>query len=268
MTVSGYLQAQTNAPDSSNIINDVVIQEKAEVDVDEEKVPLNLKLDVSNLVNIDNRITWASIDELIPREKDEYGYIDLKLANPVLSKIRPAPVKIFRAQFSNVARWQLDITTTEGSVFRTLSGQGNPPKKIEWDGRSSSSQLLGAGSTYSYRLTAFDKAGNKRTFPGKSFSVSAFYVKDGERLLIGISGSELFSEDTFGLTPAAREYAQEAAGLIRYFSRANDVAIETDLSNVEEFLALLSKELIIDEQSLHRLPSSKKLEDSILIHVK
>ncbi|MCG8607367.1 hypothetical protein MJD09_20595 [bacterium] len=268
MTVPSNLLAQSNGPDSSNVIDDVVIQEKAEVVVEEEKIPLNLKLDFSNLVKIDDRITWASLDELIARDTEELDYIDLKLANPALSKIRPAPVKIFHAQFRNVARWQLDITTTEGLVFRTLTGDGTPPKRIEWDGLSNTHELLRAGDTYSYRLTAFDKAGNKRTFPGKSFSVPAFYVKDGERLFIGISGAVLFSEETFGLTDAARDYAQEAAGLIRYSSRTNDIAIETNLPNVEEFLGLLSEELNIDRERFHRLPPSNKLDASILIHVK
>lgn len=263
------VMAQQESADNSNVLNDVVIQEKFEAQYEEEKLPFDMELDFSEVVNIDLSLGWDSIDAI--QDLDGYSLnnqLPLQLSSPELAMIQPVPLKIFHTQFEQVSRWQLNITASNGGLFRTIAGDGNPPKEIAWDGKSNAGDPLIAGENYAYNFTAVDKAGNKKTFPGSSFSVPAFYILLDDGLLIGLDSSRLFATDRTRLLPQAERYAREIAGLIRYYSRDGGVAINSNISDWDSFLEILSDELMVNDDFFTRTHRGAQHDNSLKIFVK
>lgn len=261
--------AQQESADSSNVLNDVVIHEKFEAQHEEEKLPFDMELDFSEVVNIDLSLGWDSIDAIQnPDGSHLNNELPLQLSSPELAVIQPAPVKVFHTQFEQVSRWQLNITASNGGLFRTIAGEGNPPAEIAWDGKSNSGDPLIAGENYAYNFTAVDKAGNKKTFPGSSFSVPAFYILLDGGLLIGLDSSRLFTTDRIRLLPQAKRYAREIAGLIRYYSRDEGVTINSNIPDWDSFLEILSDELMVNDDFFTRMHHGVQHDNSLKIYIK
>ena len=49
--------------------------------------------------------------------------------------------------------WALEITDPKGNLFRTISGSGNLPASIDWDGRSESGEVVVSRNVYKAKLT-------------------------------------------------------------------------------------------------------------------
>lgn len=257
---------QDNSGDKDeNVLDDIVIQETYETEFEEEKPALNLTLDFSDVVSIKERTSWKSLDQT-----DELGQQilpNLHLSHPELANIPPAPVKDFHITMANIGRWELSITARDGSVFRKISGEGNPPQQLEWDGRSDQGRPLLAGHQYAYRMTAVDKAGNRGTFPGQSFAIPAFYLQYEDTVRVGLAGSVLFAADGLGLTPAAEKYAREVATLIRHFARQPRVAVFGHHRYLETFLEIIRSDLIVEEGYFQRIEGRRANSESILFEI-
>lgn len=248
--------AQHESADTSNVLDDVVIQEAFESEFKEEKIPFDIDLDFSHVVKLDLSLNWDSFDEVQdPKSFVLQSDLPLRLSSPELTGIQPAPVKIFRPNFKQLSRWQLDISESNGEVFRTMAGQGNPPQEIAWDGKSNAGEPLIAGEDYAYSFTAVDKAGNKKTFPGSTFSVPAFYIFHDDGLLIGVDTSELFDREGTQLAAQAERYAREIAGLVRHYSQDGGLFFESDAPFVDHFLAILADDLFLDEDDFMKMNS-------------
>jgi hypothetical protein len=227
-----------------------------------------LENDFSDLVQMKDDLTWRSLDSITNAgDGPDADWLDLRISAPQLASIRPAPVKTFHTQFKKIQRWQLDITASDGSLFRTISGKGSPPSQINWDGKGDNGETLLAGDNYAYTFTAVDKAGNKRTFPGETFSVPAFYLFEDDKLLIGVAGSELFANDILGLKPQTKQYAKEIASLIRYFSKEGQIAVASTNKMAEDFLTLLAEELVCDVAFFSRQQSRPSSASGLKIFV-
>ena len=263
-----YGLAQGQEADSSSVLNDVVVQETYEADFEEEKFPIHINIDFSNVVEISERVNWKSIDvKQKPIEESSSNIMKMQLSSPEFAGIRPAPVKIFKVKIKNLDRWQLDITSSDGSLFRSIIGKGTPPGKITWDGKSNTGDPLVAGHTYAYGFTAVDKAGNKKTFTGRSFSVPAFYLQQGDTLLIGLAGSILFTSDGIRLKPAAEQFAHEVASLIRYFSNQGKISVAGQNPNTSKFLNLVAKDLVVDESIFRRSNTGQANANCLIFHI-
>ncbi len=70
------------------------------------------------------------------------------------------------------ANWLLEIRDSEASVIRSISGTGNIPERIEWDGRTDRDELLKGGMVYFYQITASFENGMATTSPRKIFGVT------------------------------------------------------------------------------------------------
>ena len=235
--------------DTTQTINDVVIQETYESDWSEEKLPINIDLSYAEVVNIPERINWASVDKENSISKEEkWDNYSFKFSSPEFVNIYPEPVKTFNAQFKNLSSWKLDIITSNGKLFKSIEGEGNPSETITWDGKSNDDEKITPGLNYSYSFTAIDKAGNKRVFPGQTFSVPAVYLMDNESVWIGIAEDKLFSNDGFGLLNQAEDYCKEVASLIRYYSKKGKISIGCSHANGKDFIKLLEKCLSQNEK--------------------
>ena len=113
-----------------------------------------------------------------------------------LQNILTKPVKIFQAEFTDLSYWNLEILSSDGMIFKTITGKGNPPQTISWDGMGENNDILSTGQQYMYRFIAVDEAGNKRTYPGHPFSEPAVFLQLEDKICISIAESTLFSADS------------------------------------------------------------------------
>ncbi len=216
----GFAQDSTT---TGRAIDDVVVKETYQAELEEEKLPVYLKTDFSDLIRVPDNISWATIKSTSGNSNISGGwdFFRFKLAPPEIANIHPQPVKVFQVNFKGLMNWRLDITESNGDLFRSISGEGNPPESIPWDGLGDSEALMMPGHVYSYSFTAVDKAGNKRTFPGQMFSVSAVFFRDSSSVRVRVAGSQLFSADGGGLLPQASNYVREIAGLYHSYTKKN-----------------------------------------------
>ena len=75
LPLSGFAQQK---PDSSNVLDDVTVKESFESGFIEEKLPLQLKLDLSNVVQIKERVHWSSVDPTSDQNAGSGAILDLQ----------------------------------------------------------------------------------------------------------------------------------------------------------------------------------------------
>jgi hypothetical protein len=233
-----------NEPQAENkTLDDVVIKETYEAGTEEEKLPVVLKSDFTNLVEVKERISWASVPWSTGKLDPNFHLFECRISSPEFAEIIPEPAKVIHVSFEDLARWKLDIFASDGGVFFSVNGEGDPPKSIEWNGRGDSGDPLTPGEQYSYSFTATDRAGNRRTFPGEAFSVPAIYLTTEKGLWVGLSYSVLFSPNGYGLLGAAEDYSTELANLVYYYSNEGNIKIQSQHPDTEKFLELLANKL-------------------------
>jgi hypothetical protein len=248
--------SQNPSDEENKSINDVVIKETYETGTEEEKLPIQLKSDFTNLVEIQERIQWSSVPLTFSGEYSTFNLFEFKTSEPDLVGIMPEPAKVFHVTFNDLASWRLNIFASDGSNFRTLSGEGNPPSAIVWDGRGDSGAHLIPGQQYSYSFTAVDKAGNRRTFPGESFSVPAIFLKNNEDVWIGLSNDLLFSPNGYGLLKSAEKFSSELVNFIYYYANKGKIKIQSGHPDTEKFIELLAKKLGKDVNFFKKVSNS------------
>lgn len=260
--------SQQTGRDSSQVLEDVIVEESYEAEFQEDKLPAPINVDFGKIVQVPKLIHWAGIDDqdLIPRDPAE-NFPGLEISSPALANIRPAPIKVFHTQFKNLAYWQLEVHKSDGSLFKSFSGEKSPPEFIPWDGQGDASGHLIPGRNYSYDFTAINKAGNKRVFPGKTFSVPAFYLRDENGITVAIAMSELVSEDGLKLESSADEYALEIAGLFRYFSNNEYISIRASHPTSDEFVGLVANHIRVDKSKINRISQGEESQDHMLIRL-
>ena len=254
-----------NASEAKNqTLDDVVIKETYEVGTEEEKMPIILKSDFTNLVEIRERINWSSVP-WSTGNFSEFQLFDCRTSSPELVEINPEPAKVFHVDFKDIARWKFDIITSDGTIFCSLNGEGNPPKSIQWDGRGNYGDPLTPGEQYSYSFTATDKAGNRRSFPGESFSVPALYLTNDEGVWIGLSYALLFSPNGYGLSSTAESYSNEIANLIYYYASEGAIKIQSQHPDTEKFLEILAKKIGQDVSYFQQMNDTKPQKNCFLM---
>jgi hypothetical protein len=113
------------------------------------------------------------------------------LPRPWLDRFASGEIVHFHPALEGVEHWQLTIANSQGQTVASFQGDGNPPKKIGWDGLSLDGVPMPPGLTYSYVLEAFDRAGNKRNFVGEGFDLPPYRQKMPDGFIMLFSGCEL-----------------------------------------------------------------------------
>jgi hypothetical protein len=116
--------------------------------------------------------------------------------HPWMQAFQHGNVARFRPALDNVARWSLNVASPTGDTVARFAGDGKPPKEIAWDGRTTDGELAPPGYTYSYVLEAYDKAGNKRTFVGEGFELSAYRVETADGVVLMIAGDDVTTNES------------------------------------------------------------------------
>lgn len=266
--LASNLPAQETETGQQKSLDDIVVKEKFQIGSEEEKLPVVLKADFSNLVEIEERINWSSVAWHFEGEKPGFETFSSKLSSPELTGVSPQPAKVFTVNFEELASWKMDIFTSDGQKFRTLSGEGNPPESIPWDGLSDDNTPLIPGESYAYSFTAIDRAGNKRTLPGPSFSVPALCLKDNGSVWVGLSYATIFSPGGFGLTRQADDFAEEIVNCIYYFSDEGSVSVSSNNPLTDQFLEMVAKKLGQDVNIFQKEQDAAYKDKCLVVRIK
>jgi outer membrane protein OmpA-like peptidoglycan-associated protein len=93
--------------------------------------------------------------------------------------------------------------STEDNLFVRLSGSGEPPEHLTWDGRSNiNGELVQSASDYAWTFTATDNAGNESSLQGV-IPVDILVIRDGDKLRVQVPSIEFGANSaTFDGLPA------------------------------------------------------------------
>ena len=208
------------------VFKSLTVEGEDRVHIDFARPELKLDLDLDKAPGLD----WGSAADVLNRTASDLQtpLVELSakqsipyVARPWLSDFATGPVARFHPDAQGVERWKLVVVDSKGTAVMTFSGKGDPPREIDWDGRSSDGTPVTPGRTYSYVFEAHDKAGNKRNVVGQGFAVSAYRIDapDGPTLLF--SATELRTATGASIVPAASGDAAAAPILLEAASWLN-----------------------------------------------
>jgi hypothetical protein len=101
------------------------------------------------------------------------------------------PLGCFRPALTRVVQWKLLVVNARAESVAVFQGEGDPPREIAWDGRSSNGSPVLPGASYSYVFVARDRAGNTRHFVGEGFRVDTFRYDTPQGPTLVFAGAEL-----------------------------------------------------------------------------
>ncbi|HYR51670.1 MAG TPA: hypothetical protein VET83_03550 [Candidatus Dormibacteraeota bacterium] len=170
------------------------------LDLDPEQVPGLTRGTALDVLNRTRPELSTPLIALSSQERSPY------VAKPWLRKFATGPVAVFRPAVTGAVRWRLLVADSRGQTVASFDGTGDPPKEIAWDGRTKSGALVTPGLTYSYVFEAHDRAGNKRSFVGQGFDVSAYRSDTPAGAMLAMSGRDLVPAENGGTSygPSSR----------------------------------------------------------------
>jgi outer membrane protein OmpA-like peptidoglycan-associated protein len=87
---------------------------------------------------------------------------------------------------SGIGNWRFDIREPQtNKLFQTWSGRGEPPEKIDWNGKNPGGELVQSASDYHYAFTASDTLGNTSVREGL-IPVDVLVIREGDILRIRV----------------------------------------------------------------------------------
>jgi outer membrane protein OmpA-like peptidoglycan-associated protein len=88
---------------------------------------------------------------------------------------------------SPIGNWHIEIREPQPPylLFSEWSGEGEPPAKFSWDGRSASGELVQSASDYPFTLTVADSLGNTSVYEGE-IGVDVLVIREGDILRVQV----------------------------------------------------------------------------------
>ncbi|MDX1815576.1 MAG: OmpA family protein, partial [Thermodesulfobacteriota bacterium] len=127
-----------------------------------------------------------------------------RLAGPVRFLVDIAPTDAPK-------EWRLEILDAQGQVVRSLSGEGNPPNEILWDGRTEDDRLVDGGELYQYRMTVAYEDGSRSRSARRIFGVNRTSA-----ISLRLTGSA-FGFNSAALSERARKALSRVAETLRKY---------------------------------------------------
>ena len=93
--------------------------------------------------------------------KQEAVKVQPQIADVKSGTVKQAVFDIKPAARTDIKNWTLDITDTHGTVLKTFSGKGVPPRQIVWDGKDESGNVVSHGIFANYSLRTVDVRGQQ-----------------------------------------------------------------------------------------------------------
>jgi hypothetical protein len=193
-------------------LKSLTIEAENRVQIDFARPELRINLDPATAPGLE----WGSSHDILDRTLPDFafplvaasvGVPSPYLSRPWLGGFRSGTIARFSPQLEGVERWQLVIADSGGRVVRNFSGKGKPPETLEWDGKDDAGVPSPPGPTYSFVLTAFDRAGNERNFNGDAFQLPPYRVGGARNPQVLFAGDQLGRAEPGGPRALVREIA-------------------------------------------------------------
>lgn len=110
-------------------------------------------------------------------------------------------LRLSAASIDAIRDWELRVLDPAGNTFRTWSGEGEPPRFIDWSGEAADGELVQPASVYRAELSVTDVNDNTGTAE-TSLPVDVLVFRDEQgRVLINVPSIHFagFSSDLFGV---------------------------------------------------------------------
>lgn len=231
--------------EEGTVFRTLTIEGEDRIHIAVERPSLRLALDPERAPGLD----WGTARDVLDRTtpdlvapllassaRDASPYV----AHPWLDRFSQGAVARFRPAVTGVERWKLTVVNARGEAVATYSGKGEPPREIEWNGRSASGATAMPGVTYSYVFEAFDRAGNRRNIVGDGFRVSSFRFEGSDGPALVFAAREL-SAGTAGPAVTPPIVVEAATVLNQSALVARPVRVEVTSRSLEEAQTLASR---------------------------
>jgi len=182
--------------DEGTVFRTLTVEGEDRIHIEVERPVLRLDVDPTQAPGLDRGTVRDVLDRTTPDLESPLRSSTARdaspwVAHPWLSHFPDGAVARFRPAVTNVARWRLLVVNARAESVAVFRGEGNPPREIAWDGRSTDGTPVLPGASYSYLFEARDKAGNKRNFVGEGFRVNTFRYDTPEGPTLVFAASEL-----------------------------------------------------------------------------
>ncbi|MDR0449998.1 MAG: OmpA family protein [Treponema sp.] len=98
---------------------------------------------------------------------------------------------------SGIGDWRFEIREPQTDrIFQSWNGRGEPPEKIDWDGKNPGGELVESASDYRYTFTVSDSLGNTKVREGL-IPVDVLVIREGDILRIRVP-SIMFGPNSAG----------------------------------------------------------------------
>lgn len=183
--------------------------------------------------------------------EEENARIEIESSDPVIlspwvrvftQRVATPPELVFRpavrAGDAPLARWQLDITQSDGTVWRSFSSSGAPPESIRWDWRSSSGELPSLPISLRYSFFASDTAAHSTGTGERIIPITYNVSRDTLHYLAGDSTIEsysllLFDYDSASVSQSDGPLLEAIAGAIRPGAKVTVIGYTDSLGDAD-----------------------------------
>jgi len=131
----------------------LTVEGEDRVHVEVERPPLALDLDPDKVPGLESGTAADVLNRVAPDLTTAYLATSANqptpyVAHPWLSQFATGAVARFEPNVKDVDRWKLMVADSKGQVVKTFEGKGDPPKQVQWDGRSQNGMPVTPGLTY------------------------------------------------------------------------------------------------------------------------
>jgi hypothetical protein len=202
-------------------IGEEVIKGETEVKIEDMKPYFAPEIDPFSPVNsllapesyvLDDAL-YRSVDSMtIPQYFAHSSYLRI----PTERNFIYGDMMVFLPAFEHrVATWDLEVSNSLGETVRRLSGKGQPPAVITWDGKTDSGAPIAPGEVYSFTFNAYDAQGNQTRIPGTPQRVNGLVQEIGGEWVVSIAADQIFADGGAQLLERATPRLDEAANVVK-----------------------------------------------------
>jgi hypothetical protein len=182
--------------DEGTVFRTLTVEGEDRIHIEVERPVLKLDVDPSKAPGLERGTVSDVLDRTTPDLEAPLLASSARetapwVAHPWLAHFPMGAVALFRPTVTHVERWRLVVVNARAESVAVFRGDGDPPREIAWDGRTSDGTPVLPGASYSYVFEARDKAGNKRNFVGEGFRVNTFRYDTPEGPVLVFAGAEL-----------------------------------------------------------------------------
>lgn len=279
--LSALACAGAGAQDSGTL-PDVLIQAEEKRPLTREKPPLNLNLkeeaplesllktedDLSSRIPSEIALSThfaAGISNSANVAVPSRGWIILPWKGEPVRVFYPKAEleKIFREPDPKAARskatWELVVSDSEGKIFRKFRGEGIPPVRLDFDGKSEEGKWLNVGQVYTGVITYRGPTGHTHTAMDAPFSLAGISLQKSSGFAVSLAPRSMFeAEKKFSrLSPHGASLLKDAAQIIQRYHPGLALEVAAYLSSSDDSQASSAARTCADELAKRLLLPAK-----------